>query len=154
MTRYFDYIQSIQPVRAEADKLAPSFGFVKISLEEAPRQERKIEAPRKKEKKPAGGNGEATAQTEQAPAAKSKKEKKDNNPASVALEGEEKEKKKEKKNAVEAGGSSKKESKTKAPTPAAADDGEPVPSMIDLRVGRIIDSVYFRISSWMIFNNE
>ena len=114
-----------------------------FDLESAPKLERKADPPKEKKKaKPAEASGSAAPPAEEK---KSKKEKKDKAPAAAeepakvaeaapASKAPKKEKK-EKKPADE--GSSKKGGNAK---PAAEDAGEPVPSMIDLRVGHIVDS--------------
>ncbi|KAJ6559205.1 hypothetical protein DFH09DRAFT_1162216 [Mycena vulgaris] len=132
VTRYFDHIQACAPVRTAADALAPAFAPVVFDFATAPRVERKVEAPKKKEK---------AAKTPDAPVAEAGTSKA---PAEAAASapGEGKAQKKEKKEkkkdgaADEAGGKKKGGAPAKA---AAADDGEPVPSMIDLRVGHIVD---------------
>ncbi|KAJ7780643.1 hypothetical protein DFH07DRAFT_729399 [Mycena maculata] len=128
VTRYFDHIQTSVPVRTAADALAPAFALVPFDFSDAPRVERKVEAPKKKEKavkEPAAEAGTSKA----APPAEA-----------AAAPGEGKTQKKEKKGkkapADDAGGKKKGAAPAKA---AAADDGEPVPSMIDLRVGHIVD---------------
>ncbi|KAJ7603939.1 hypothetical protein FB45DRAFT_1085190 [Roridomyces roridus] len=127
VTRYFDHIQTNPPVRKAADGLAPAFAPVSLNFEGAPLPERKVEAPKKKEKapkEPAAEAGTSKAAAESAPA--------------VEVEGkaQKKEKKEKKAAADDAGGKKKGAAPAKA---AAADDGEPVPSMIDLRVGHIVD---------------
>lgn len=104
----------------------------------APPVERSAEAPKKKEK---AAKADAAATTEASPAADTKGKGK-----AQASEGQQQGQKKEKKEKVkkegqEQGGSSKKEPKQKAPAAPAADDGPPVPSMIDLRVGHIVDGM-------------
>ncbi|KAJ7134613.1 hypothetical protein C8R44DRAFT_610201 [Mycena epipterygia] len=136
VTRYFDHIQACKPVRMAADALAPAFAPVAFDFADAPRAERKVEAPKKKEKAGAKAPEAAAAGTSKAAAASPAEE------AAAAAPGEAKTQKKEKKEkkkdgAVdEAGGKKKGGAPAKA---AAADDGEPVPSMIDLRVGHIVD---------------
>ena len=130
VTRYFDHIQSRPAVRSSADALQ-QFPTVAFDLESAPSVERKAE-PKKKEKAPKPAAAEASADR------KGKKPE----AASAPAEGgekpqQQKKEKKEKKGQEE--GSSKKKEKNKAPAAPAADDGEPVPSMIDLRVGHIVD---------------
>ncbi|KAJ7044107.1 hypothetical protein C8F04DRAFT_943027 [Mycena alexandri] len=129
VTRYFDHIQACAPVRTVADALAPAFAPVVFDFKDAPRAERKVEAPKKKEKKekaadtPAAGTSKAADPPAQA--------------AAAPAEGQsQKKEKKEKKDAGDAGGKKKAAAPAKA---AAPDDGEPVPSMIDLRVGHIVD---------------
>ncbi|KAF5382577.1 hypothetical protein D9615_002783 [Tricholomella constricta] len=117
LTRFFDHIQSSPVVRPFADSISPSFNVVAFDLENAPKAERKIEPPKKKEKKPAAVEAEKAA-SEAPPAAAA---------AAPAVKG------KKKNAAAEDAG------KKKAGKAPAADEGEPVPSMIDLRVGRIVD---------------
>lgn len=121
MTRYFDHIQSSPIVRAAADALTPagSFAVVKFDYANAPKIERKADPPKvKKEKAPAAAVAAGSAE-----------------PA--------------KDQAV--GGRPKKEKKEKAPQQPKApalDDGPPAPSMIDLRVGRIVDGEWLILSPW------
>lgn len=102
-----------------------------------PKIERKPGLPKKKEKsaKPAV-DGKATKQ----PTAPSPTE--TPTPASDAAPKKEKKEKKEAKDkgANANGGATKKSGGKIAPAAAAEDSGEPVPSMIDLRVGHIVDS--------------
>ncbi|KAG6886959.1 hypothetical protein C0992_001431 [Termitomyces sp. T32_za158] len=121
LTRFFDHVQSLPPVRAAA--AAGAFAHVVVDVEGAPALERKAEPVKKKEKKPAtpvsalpaSDAGAAPAPSASAPASKPPKTEK-----------------KEKKKKEESG-------KKAAANAPAADDGEPVPSMIDLRIGRIVD---------------
>ncbi|KAF7288574.1 hypothetical protein HMN09_01386500 [Mycena chlorophos] len=118
VTRYFDHVQSAVPVRTAADAL--SFAQVTFELADAPRVERKVEPPKKKEKKvaPAVNASAPPAESTAPPAVESA-------PAPAAEAKPKKE---------------KKEKKEKGCAAAAAEDsGEPVPSMIDLRVGHIVD---------------
>ena len=137
ITRYFDHVQSRPSVRKAAESLAPAFSAVTFDLENAPHQERKAEPPKKKEKAPAAkaeGDKAAAAPAPKAEKAAAKQQKSDkgDKPAESA-EKEGKAQKKEKK---------AKEPKAAEKKPAAEDAGEPVPSMIDLRVGHIVDSMY------------
>ncbi|KAJ7670219.1 hypothetical protein B0H17DRAFT_948896 [Mycena rosella] len=132
VTRYFDHIQACKPVRTAADALAPAFAPVAFDFKDAPRVERKVEAPKKKDKKVPDA-AEAGTSKAAAPLAEAA--------ASAPAEGkaqkkEKKEKKKDGAVADEAGSKKKGGAPAKA---AAADDGEPVPSMIELRVGHIVD---------------
>ncbi|KAJ6584967.1 hypothetical protein B0H19DRAFT_924924 [Mycena capillaripes] len=133
VTRYFDHIQACAPVRTSADALVPAFTPVVFDFKDAPRAERKVEAPKKKEKAPANVAEAPAAGTSKAAAPPVEA-------AAVPGDGksQKKEKKEKKKDAApdEAGGKKKAAAPAKA---AAADDGEPVPSMIDLRVGHIVD---------------
>ena len=125
LTRYFDHIQSCTPVRASADTLTPAFNLIAFDLENAPKVEQKADPPKKKEKKAV--EAEKAVAVEKAP--------QEDTPAPAASQ--KKEKKKEKKNdVVEESG------KKKAAKAVPADDGDPKPSMIDLRVGHIVDGEY------------
>lgn len=105
-----------------------------------PKLERKADPPKKKEKVPKAAPGAAPATA----AGKEPKQPKvgasDATPAADAAPKKEKKEKKEAKDkgANADGGAAKKAGGKNAP--AAEDAGEPVPSMIDLRVGHIVDS--------------
>nr|GAT60310.1 predicted protein [Mycena chlorophos] len=134
VTRYFDHVQSAVPVRIAADAL--SFAQVTFELADAPRVERKVEPPKKKEKKV------ATAVNASAPPAESTPPPAVESAPAPAAEAKPKKEKKEKKEKAppvgeDAGG--KKKGGAPAKAAAAEDSGEPVPSMIDLRVGHIVD---------------
>lgn len=136
VTRYFDHIQSRPAVRSAADALQ-QFPPVTFHLENAPAVERKAAEPKQKKEK-------APKQPVAPEAAAADKGKKAEVAAAAPAEGEkaQKKEKKEKQKKVdnkEEGSSKPKKEKKPAPAPAA-DDGEPKPSMIDLRVGRIVDS--------------
>lgn len=136
ITRYFDHIQSRQSVRKAADGLVPAFAPVTFDIDNMPKLERKPDPPKKKEKavKPAVDTESA------APVVASKKSAA---PAKDAQDaGTQKKEKKEKKEKVQPveGGSGKKSGGGGGGKIAAEDAGEPVPSMIDLRVGHIVDS--------------
>ncbi|ESK95013.1 hypothetical protein Moror_14018 [Moniliophthora roreri MCA 2997] len=127
ITRYFDHIQSSPPVRKTADAQS-SHPVVSFNFEDAPKIERASELTKKKEKAP------KAAPEESATPAEAPKEKEDKQ-----QEKKDKKEKKEKAAAPQDAGKKGAEKKGgKAPTPAA-DDGEPAPSMIDLRVGHIVD---------------
>ncbi|KAF9481163.1 nucleic acid-binding protein [Pholiota conissans] len=130
VTRYFDHVQAENIVRTSAGE---AFKVILLDIKNAPAPERKVEAPKKKEKAP------KAAATPDAPAMPTE-------PATPASEpadkGQKKEKKEKKKDAAaaEGGKDTGKKAGGKAATKApAADEGEPVPSMIDLRVGHIVD---------------
>ncbi|KZV70199.1 nucleic acid-binding protein [Peniophora sp. CONT] len=130
VTRYFDHIQAQPSVRKSAEALAPAFANVTFDFTNAPPAVRKAPEVKKKEKKPAAVvEGAAAA----APAAKEAKEVKKGEASKEKAPKE----KKEKTAPVE--GKQKKEKGGKAPAAPAEDAGEPIPSMIDLRVGHIID---------------
>ncbi|KAI0283982.1 nucleic acid-binding protein [Russula aff. rugulosa BPL654] len=118
LTRYFDHIQSHPCVRKSAEALAPAFDFVPLDFSTAPRIERKALDTKKKEKPPKSTENSSSP----APVA-NKTEGSETKPDAIAG-------KEEKKKAAE---------KPKT-TPAATEDaGSPIPSMIDLRVGHIVE---------------
>jgi aminoacyl tRNA synthase complex-interacting multifunctional protein 1 len=135
ITRYFDHIQTLPSVRAAAQALSPAFTIVPFDFESAPNIERKQEPPKKKEKTPKTVDQRETGKKTAIPA--NSKENAGEPPK------EKKEKKEKKKDAVAAEDGSKRnkggaDGGGKAP---AEDASEPVPSMIDLRVGHIIDGM-------------
>lgn len=104
-----------------------------FDLENAPKIERKAEPPKKKEKNPAQ-NADTSRSAAAVPAGNRA------SPAAAADKVPEKKEKKEKKPKEAAEGSAKKKgANAAAKAPEPEDAGEPVPSMIDLRVGRIVD---------------
>ncbi|KAF8502533.1 hypothetical protein JB92DRAFT_2973261 [Gautieria morchelliformis] len=134
VTRYFDHIQTRPQVRSAA---ALPFALVSFDIESAPKPTRTVEPPKKKEKTlKVVADAAATAPkakvtaTEVAPSASDADGKKSGK--------KDKKEPKEKKNdrpVVESGG--KKASGKSGGT--ANEPTAPVPSMIDLRVGHIID---------------
>jgi aminoacyl tRNA synthase complex-interacting multifunctional protein 1 len=154
VTRYFDHIQSRPSVRSSAEGLASAFSLVSFDLEGAPKLERKPDPPKEKKKpaaadtsaKPAKGKkgGDAAAASMET------------TPASADVGGsppvadpgvdEKKAQKKEKKEKGKEEGAAVTEGKKKGAgggggkAAPAEDAGEPVPSMIDLRVGHIVES--------------
>ncbi|KAG9096414.1 G4 quadruplex nucleic acid binding protein [Ceratobasidium sp. 370] len=155
LTRYIDHIQHLPALRASST--APD--LIEFNLDAAPKPERK--APPAKEKKPkAEGAAAAAPETREKGASQKDKKVKDAGPApvdppaatapgdatfaevaapgSTPVKGEGKKDKAPK-------GQGKKEKATGdskkggAPSAAPADSGEPLPSMIDLRVGKIIE---------------
>ncbi|CAL1713247.1 unnamed protein product [Somion occarium] len=140
LTRYFDHIQSRPAVRKAAEGLAPAFSLVTFDLESTPKVERKADAPKEKKK-----TAKLTTET---PAESSKVLGKEIKKAVAAeptpgVEGaqagkaQKKEKKEKKPAAANEGG--KKDAGGKKAAAEPEGNGEPVPSMIDLRVGRIVD---------------
>ncbi|KAF8827661.1 hypothetical protein HHX47_DHR4000199 [Lentinula edodes] len=136
ITRYFDHIQSIPPVRKAADA-SSNYTLVSFDLVHTPKIDHTPEPPKKKEKKDKAAPVDSASPPAPAAAATSTVE------APIDEGKIQKKEKKEKKEkpAVDAAKEGKKESKKgggggKA---APADEGEPVPSMIDLRVGHILD---------------
>ncbi|PSR74821.1 hypothetical protein PHLCEN_2v9535 [Hermanssonia centrifuga] len=144
VTRYFDHIQSRPSVRKSAETLAPAFSLVQFDLENAPRIERKADPPKEKKKAakanatPADQSGTATP-VEAPVAEKKNKVAESSKPATADAENAgakaQKKEKKEKKSTAESGSSKK----AAAPKAAAEDAGDPVPSMVDLRVGHIVN---------------
>ncbi|EGN98402.1 hypothetical protein SERLA73DRAFT_56560 [Serpula lacrymans var. lacrymans S7.3] len=128
LTRYFDHIQSRPSVRTAAEALSPAFSVVAFDLDNAPAPERKAEPSKKKEKAPKAQASESVAAKEPEKAAE----------ADAKPQKEKKEKKEKKKDAAPTEESGKKKAGGGGKAPAE-DAGEPVPSMIDLRVGHIID---------------
>ncbi|KAF8319770.1 nucleic acid-binding protein [Clavulina sp. PMI_390] len=140
LTRYIDHIQnlpSVLAVRASTSGPDAVPAPITFDLEGAPKKERVVEVKEKKPKKEAAaasGSTPAPATPAAAPAAEG---------AAPAGKAGKKEKKAAAEGGATAAGGAPKEKKAKggaAPAPAAAADaGEPSPSMIDLRVGKIIE---------------
>ena len=143
MTRYFDHIQCRPPIRASAETFGDTFKLLAFDLENAPKTERKTEPPKKKEK----ASKETVPTSTQVSARESTKDA-SNAPTILSGEGENRKKdKKDKQKAVatepvNSKGSNSKKSNVAKP---AADESEPVPSMIDLRVGHIIDGEFLTL---------
>ena len=120
--RYFLQVQSLDPVVAAQKAMPNDFQPINIDVSSLPAPPRQVIAPVKKEKKAkapaadAGKAAEAAAPAAAAAAAGSE----------AAPEGKKKE---------------KKEKKEKAPKaqPAKAEPSAPLPSMIDMRVGKVLD---------------
>ncbi|KAG8214493.1 hypothetical protein J3R82DRAFT_9549, partial [Butyriboletus roseoflavus] len=131
ITRYFDHIQTLPSVQAAAQEFSPAFSTVPFDFISAPKTERKQEPLKKKEKTPKTVD-QPKAREKIAVAASSKE--------SAGEPPKEKEKKEKKKDAtIEDGGKKNKGGAGNGGKAPAEDAGEPVPSMIDLRVGHIID---------------
>jgi aminoacyl tRNA synthase complex-interacting multifunctional protein 1 len=116
-------------VRKSAEAVAPAFDLVPLDFSTAPRIERKaLETTKKKEKLPKSSESGASP----TPAA-NKAERSEVKPG----------KKKEKQDAVAGKDEKKKKAadSPKATSAATEDTGSPVPSMIDLRVGHIIEGM-------------
>ncbi|KAI9512416.1 nucleic acid-binding protein [Russula earlei] len=135
LTRFFDHVQSRPSVRKSAESLAPAFDLVPLDFSTAPPVQRKaLEA--KKRDKPAkpSENSASTTPTKAAaaagPAAENKVE---------SLEGARPVKKKEKQDVSEKDGKKKASDSAKPASSASEDAGSPIPSMIDLRVGHIVE---------------
>ena len=122
LTRYFDHIQTRPTVRKSAEALTPPFSLVVFDLDNAPKMDRSAELKRKE--KGANENVKATTvigDTARQDEGKSKKKEKKDNPAV--------EETKQKRSGAGKGVTS------------GDDNAEPVPSMIDLRVGHIVDGM-------------
>lgn len=133
ISRYFDHIQTFPSVLAAAQTLSPAFSTIVFDFESAPKIERKQEPPKKKEKTPKTVDRPETG--EKTAVAPDPKENAGEPP-------KEKVKKEKKKDAtVEDGGKKNKGGAAAAGKVLTEDVGEPVPSMIDLRVGHIIDGM-------------
>ncbi|CAE6347381.1 unnamed protein product [Rhizoctonia solani] len=146
LTRYIDHIQNLPALRAST--VAPQ--LIDFKLDEAPKPERK--APPAKEKKPKAEGAPAAPGEDKKKAKEDKKKEKAPAPvdppaatapgdasfAEVAAPAGKKEK--AAKGEGKKGGDKKDKAAAgeKKPAAAAADSGDPVPSMIDLRVGKIV----------------
>ena len=133
LSRYFDHIQSRPTVRRSAEALAPAFELVRLDFSTAPPIERKALETKKKEKssKPAEKDAAPTS----APAAID---------SAVAKKAGRSEGKPPKTKEKQGAGAEKAGKKTgadndKATSAASEDAGPPIPSMIDLRVGHIVE---------------
>lgn len=137
ITRYFDHIQTHPSVQAAAQALLPAFSTVPFDFESAPKIERKQEPPKKKEKTPKTVDQPGTGEKAEV-ATKSNK-----NATEPPKEKKEKKEKKKDAAAAEDGGKKGKGGAGGGGAAHAEDAGEPVPSMIDLRVGHIVDGMIF-----------
>jgi aminoacyl tRNA synthase complex-interacting multifunctional protein 1 len=141
LIRYFDHIQSCPSVRKAAEALPSPLPFIALDLDSAPKLDRKVEPAKKKVPKAVAPEGCApTPLAETAKAAQLQAEV----PAPLPTEGKAQSKKKEKK----AGSTvpvdeDKKKAAGGGKAPVMEDSGEPMPSMIDLRVGHVVDSESF-----------
>ncbi|KEP53959.1 putative tRNA-binding domain protein [Rhizoctonia solani 123E] len=145
LTRYIDHIQNLPALRASS--VAPQ--LIDFKIDEAPKPERK--APPAKEKKPKAEGAPAAGDDKKKAKDDKKKEKGPapvDPPAAVApgdasfaeVAAPAGKKEKAPKGEGKKGGEGKKDKPAgeKKPAAAAADSGDPVPSMIDLRVGKIV----------------
>ena len=122
-------------MRKSAEALAPAFDFVPLDFSTAPRIERKALDTKKKEKPP------KSTENSSSPA-----------PVANKTEGSETKpvKKKGKQDAVAGKEEKKKAAEKPKTTPATEDAGSPIPSMIDLRVGHIVEGTSTRPFSHLI----
>lgn len=112
-------------MRKSAEAVAPAFDLVPLDFSNAPPVERKPLETKKKEKLPKSTENSASA----VPAANKAERSEVKAP-----------KKKEKQNAAVGKDEKKKAADSPKATSAAAEDaGSPIPSMIDLRVGHIVE---------------
>ena len=112
-------------MRKSAEAVAPAFDLVPLDFSTAPPVERKALETKKKEKPPKSTENSASS----TPAAASKAER-----SEVKAP-----KKKEKQDAASGKDEKKKAADSPKATSAAEDSGSPIPSMIDLRVGHIVE---------------
>jgi len=122
-------------VRKSAEALAPAFDLVPLDFSNAPPVERKALEAKKKEKPTKSTENSASptpARTAADTAAENKAENSEVKPS--------KKKEKEKQGAAaEKDGKKKAANNANATATAAEDAGAPIPSMIDLRVGHIVE---------------
>ncbi|ETW81567.1 hypothetical protein HETIRDRAFT_318800 [Heterobasidion irregulare TC 32-1] len=135
LTRYFDHVQTRPSVRKSAESLSPAFSLVPIDLSNTPAIERKAAEPKKKEKASKADAAPAPEKQEKLAAAEVKK----SDPGEGKTQKKDKKEKKEKKEGAAEAGEGKKKVAGGGKAAPAEDAGEPVPSMIDLRVGHIVD---------------
>ncbi|KAG8718143.1 G4 quadruplex nucleic acid binding protein [Ceratobasidium sp. 394] len=152
LTRYIDHIQHLPALRASPT--APD--LIDFNLDAAPKPERK--APPAKEKKPKAGGAAAAPEAKEKGTGKKDKKAKDAGPApvdppaatapggatfaEVAAPGPTPAKAEGKKDKASKGEGKKEKAagdSKKGGAPAAAESGEPLASMIDLRVGKIVE---------------
>ena len=133
LTRYFDHIQSRPTVRKAAGS---TFSLVEFDIDGMPKIERKPDIPVPKQA--AVSSSVATGDAENKKGSSQKKEKK------------EKKESKDKGQPATSGSAPGKKALEGGGKAAASDDsGEPVPSMIDLRVGHILDGMYACLMEWL-----
>ena len=134
ITRFVDHIQNL-PAVAGLPGAPPPIAF---ALSDAPKIERAAEVSLKKKEKAAKGDLSAAPANTQVPGAGNLSQSAPEGVAAVGGKGGKKDKRAPTAASEEAGGKKSKGGGS-APVPAsAADAGEPAPSMIDLRVGKII----------------
>lgn len=139
ITRYFDHIQTLPSVRAAAQALSPAFSTVPFDFDSTPKIERKREPQKKKEKAP---NAVEQAETGKKIAIAAKPKESAGEPPKEKKE--KKEKKKDPAAVVAEDGSKKNKGGADGSGKAPAEDAaEPLPSMIDLRVGHIVDGMMY-----------
>ena len=142
LSRYFDHIQSRPSVRKSAEALSPAFDLVRLDFSTAPPIERKALEAKKKDKpsKPAEKEASTPAAIDSAAAKKA-----------GGSEGKPPKTKEKQGAAAEKGGKKTVADNGKAASAASEDAGPPIPSMIDLRVGHIIEGT--RICEWLPFRD-
>lgn len=146
LLRYFLQIQSLSPVQSAQSSLPDSFPPLSIDISTLPTPPRQAVVPpvkAKKEKKPAAADGVMASVTAAASAvsdtAVSAAAAVGSAVQAVVGGGEVKEGKKKDKE--------KKEKPEKAAPPAKEEPSGPMPSMIDMRVGKVLDGQSSRCSS-------
>jgi aminoacyl tRNA synthase complex-interacting multifunctional protein 1 len=134
LSRYFDHIQSRPTVRKSAEALSPAFDLIRLDFSTAPPIERKALEAKKKEKPSNLKAAEQDATLTSTPAAiNSPVTKKAGRP-----EGKPPKTKEKQGPPAEKAGKKTVADNNKA-TAASEDAGPAIPSMIDLRVGHIIE---------------
>jgi aminoacyl tRNA synthase complex-interacting multifunctional protein 1 len=133
LSRYFDHIQSRPSVRKSAEALAPAFELVRLDFSTAPPIERKALETKKKEKssKPAEKDAAPTSTPAAIDSGVTKK--------AGRSEGKPPKTKEKQGAAAEKAGKKTGADNDKATSAASEDAGPPIPSMIDLRVGHIVE---------------
>jgi aminoacyl tRNA synthase complex-interacting multifunctional protein 1 len=141
ITRFVDHIQNLPAIAGLPGAPTP----IAFALSDAPKIERAAEVSLKKKEKAAKGDLSAAPANNQVPGAGNVSQSAPEGVVAVGGKGG-KGGKKDKKAPAAAGeeaGGKKSKSGGPAPVPAsAADAGEPAPSMIDLRVGKIIQGAF------------
>jgi aminoacyl tRNA synthase complex-interacting multifunctional protein 1 len=124
-------------VRKSAEAVAPAFDLVPLDFSTAPPIERKALETKKKEKLPKPTENSAS-------------------PTPAANKAERSEAKKKEKQGTVAGKDEKKKAADgpKAASAANEDAGSPIPSMIDLRVGHILEGMSDRFSRCIFLTHE
>jgi aminoacyl tRNA synthase complex-interacting multifunctional protein 1 len=142
LSRYFDHIQSRPSVRKSAEALAPAFDLVRLDFSTAPPIKRKALEAKKKEKPSKLAEKEVTtpAAIDSAVAKKA-----------GGSEGKPPKTKEKQVPATEKDGKKTAADNGKATFVASEDAGPPAPSMIDLRVGHIIEGTC--VCEWLPLRN-
>ena len=141
VTRYYNHIQHLQPVNEARTLLRDTpFLLVSFDLDNMPPIERKVEVKEKKPKKEVAKavetDGKKAKTAGEKPAPASQPEDKPQTSGEAAPADQSKKEKKDKKDKKEKAPQSSEGKKAK---PAAEPAASPSPSMIDLRVGKVLE---------------